>query len=479
MHDCGPSPQAVESAKVIVAGLLKLDPDSITAAITLEPEMFHTDVQREVIRAFLVLQEKGVAAPELADFLAEVDPLVCGPLEVSRLAEAAPSFDPRVRAETLKKDFARRRWMEGMVDLASRVKFLTPDEVHSKFEALYCKTTESDKYSSLTLLSTVEIQSIKWIWKGRIACGKVTIIDGDPGNAKSMLTLDIAARVSSGRAFPDGEALNENMPVILLSAEDGLADTICPRLAAASANTAIIYAMSDRPGQNGPEPITFPRDLSYVEREIKRVRARLVVIDPLMAFLSNDVDSHRDQDVRRVMRGLTTMAERTEAAILIVRHLNKTHSGNPIYRGGGSIGIIGAARLGFAVGKHPTDENSRVLAPTKSNIGLSSDSLIYKVVPCGPSARIEWCGATDLSAEEVLSERQRTRKLVSAESWLVDFIADKEVLANEVLEMGQKAGFSERTLIRAKKKVGIVSIKGSTGWVWKCVEPAQGSQSSV
>jgi hypothetical protein len=218
------------------------------------------------------------------------------------------------------------------------------------------------------LLSSVEPEEVSWLWPSWLALGKLALVDGDPGLGKSAMTLDLAARVSSGKVFPDG-AECEPAGVVLLSAEDGLADTIRPRLDAAGADTSKVLALATVPDEDGHDRLlSIPEDLALIEKGIRRVGARLVVVDPLMAFLSGDTNSHRDQDVRRALAPLAGLAERTGAAVLVVRHLNKAAANNPLYRGGGSIGIIGAARMAFVVGKDPQDESRRVLASTKNNL---------------------------------------------------------------------------------------------------------------
>jgi hypothetical protein len=201
------------------------------------------------------------------------------------------------------------------------------------------------------LLSGVEPEQVSWPWPSWLTLGMLALVDGDPGLGKSAMTLDLAARVAAGKGFPDG-AHYEPAGVVLLTAEDGLADTIRPRLDAAGADTSRILALATVPDENGHDRLlSIPEDIPLIEKGIRRVGARLVVVDPLMAFLSGDTNSHRDQDVRRALAPLAGLAERTGASVLVIRHLNKAAANNPLYRGGGSIGIIGAARMAFVVGE--------------------------------------------------------------------------------------------------------------------------------
>jgi RecA-family ATPase len=225
----------------------------------------------------------------------------------------------------------------------------------------------------------VEPERVEWLWPGRLPLGKLAVLDGDPGLSKSVVTLDLAARVSAGLELPDSQPC-EPAGVVVLSAEEGLRDTIRPRLDAAGANTERIVALSNvAEGRTGERVISLTKDLAIIERAIERVGAGLVIIDPLMAFLSEKTDSHKDQDVRRALAPLATLAERKRAAVLIVRHLNKAADGNTLYRGGGSIAIIGAARSGLVIAQDPEDSERRVLAANKHNLSGAAPSLPFRI----------------------------------------------------------------------------------------------------
>ncbi len=322
-----------------------------------------------------------------------------------------------------------------------------------------------------TLLSEVEPEHVEWLWPGRIPLGKLTVVDGDPGLGKSAMTLDIAARVSAGLELPDGERC-EPAGVVLMSAEDGLADTIRPRLDAAGADTKRILALTTKTdSQNTEQMISIPEDLSLIEHEIKRVGARLVVVDPLMAFLSGDTNSHRDQDVRRALAPLAALAQRTGAAVLIVRHLNKTSGGNTLYRGGGSIGIIGAARSGLVVAEDPEDSERRILAHNKQNLGKPSASLVFTIetAPNG-AARVLWCGQSELNASQILRapiDEEEKSALSEATEFLRDELQDGPMAAKQVKKNARDADISERTLKRAKADLRVKSTKeGDGSWTW-------------
>jgi hypothetical protein len=329
------------------------------------------------------------------------------------------------------------------------------------------------------LLSGVEPEEVSWLWPSWLAFGKLALVDGDPGLGKSAMTLDLAARVSAGKPFPDG-AECEPAGVVLLSAEDGLADTIRPRLDAAGADTSRILALATVPDEDGHDRLlSIPEDLGLIEKGIRRVGARLVVVDPLMAFLSGDTNSHRDQDVRRALAPLAGLAERTRASVLVVRHLNKAAANNPLYRGGGSIGIIGAARMAFVVGKDPQDENRRVLASTKNNLALPPKSLVFGLEEAeGGSVRVDWLGHSEVSAKDILAtpqDQEHADARSEAVEFLNDVLADGPMPAKQVLQEADDAGIAEKTLRRANNLLDVLVYResaagekrGSGRWMWK------------
>ena len=256
----------------------------------------------------------------------------------------------------------------------------------------------------LVLVADVDREPVRWLWPERIPLGKVTVLDGDPGTGKSTLTLTITAKVSTGSPFPDGSR-PERADTILLSAEDDIADTIRPRLEAAGADLARCWVLPDVQPEpdRPPRPPELPTDLDALEGMVKDKQAALVVIDPIAAFLSGAVDMHRDQDVRRALAPLAYMAARTGAAVLIVPHMNKGQ-GSALYRGSGSIGIVGAARSGLLVAPDPNDEDRRILAMNKTNLAKKRGSLAYRIVEDEQYgvARVKWDGTSSLTANDLV-----------------------------------------------------------------------------
>jgi hypothetical protein len=331
------------------------------------------------------------------------------------------------------------------------------------------------------LLSEVSPERVRWLWEARIALGKVNLVDGDPGTGKSAATTDLAARVSVGRPWPDGSRC-EAGGVVILSAEDGLADTIRPRFDAAGGDPSRAVAVSTVPDAEGNErQIAIPDDLYVIEAAIERVGAVLMVVDPLMAFLPGEVNSHRDQDVRRALAPLARLAERTGAAIVLVRHLTKETGGNPLYRGGGSIGIVGAARSGLLIAKHPEDDGRRVLASIKSNLAPPAPSLVFGLASTESGAvRVDWKGESNLDASALLSaptDHEEKSALSEAQEFLREVLSDGPQAASAVKREADSAGIAKRTLDRARQSLGVVSERegehgkrGGGKWFWRLTE---------
>jgi hypothetical protein len=330
----------------------------------------------------------------------------------------------------------------------------------------------------LTMLSDVQPERVGWLWHGRIALGKINLLDGDPGLGKSTITDDLAARVSTGAPMPDGTRSDLDGPagVVILSAEDGMGDTIRPRLDAAGADTSRIAAIEAMEHAGKERGVTLA-DLDAIETAIERVGAKLVVIDPLMAYLGSETNSYRDQDVRGVLAPLARLAERHGVAIVLIRHLSKGAQSNVLYRGGGSIGIIGAVRVALMVGHDPDDPEGprRILAVAKSNLAAFPPALAYHIEQMDNGAsRIVWEGATHHTAAAITATMQQgdgeRSALDEAMDVLRTILADGRVPADEVKQQARRAGVSDRTLDRAKTALDVRAKREGFGragvWYW-------------
>jgi hypothetical protein len=204
-------------------------------------------------------------------------------------------------------------------------------------------------------------------------------------------------------------------------------------------------------------------DVEALQEAIDRVDAQLVVVDPLMAFLNGRTDSHRDQDIRQVLAVLSDLASRTSAAFTIVRHLNKGAGAKALYRGGGSIGIVGAARSGLLVGKDPSDPSGirRILASTKSNLQVEAPSMAFKIEGHGSTSRVAWLGTSTHTAEQLVAEPRREAggAIGKAQTFLTELLAEGPVAVRAVEARANAAGISMTTLTRARAAIQARALK--------------------
>ena len=319
-------------------------------------------------------------------------------------------------------------------------------------------------------LAGVEPMRTEWIWRQWIPAGTMSLLDGDPGLGKSTITIDLAARISNGWALPpvlSSAPVYRPANVVMMSAEDDLQRTIRQRVGAADADLHRLHVITSM--DNNDRLPELPKDIPAIQRVVEKLDASLLVIDPLAAFIGQGVDTHRDSDVRRCLHRLARMAEESGVAVLLVRHLTKEAGKIAKYRGGGSIGIIGAARSAMIVAEHPKDDCC-VLASTKSNLGPTPGSLQYRIRSARDTSNIEWLGSTPLSANDLVLAKpaKQSPKVDQCVELLLDMLADKPIGAKEATARCTKAGFSDSTIKRARKKakVAISKVDFDGGWQW-------------
>jgi hypothetical protein len=331
--------------------------------------------------------------------------------------------------------------------------------------------------SHVRSLSGVHARPVEWLWPGWIPLGKLTVLDGDPGVGKSTLLLDLAARVSRDGVMPDG-ARGPLGAVLILSAEDGEEDTIRPRLAAAGAvleRTCTLPTVRDEDGETRPPEI--PLDLPAVEAAVRQYGARLLVIDPLMAYLTG-ADASVDQEVRRALFKLSRLAERRQCAVVCLRHLSKVGGDKAVYRGGGSIGIVAAARSGLVVAADADQPGQRILAAAKCNLTIPPRPLRFALEAPDGVCRVRWLGEADVTADELVRRLSRSEWAKRAEERTrlqeaVDFL--RNLLANgpeptaRCYLLAQIEGVARRTLQRALKPAGVRQRRAAKGGdtVWE------------
>ena len=308
--------------------------------------------------------------------------------------------------------------------------------------------------SDFTLMSDVVAKPVEWLWPLYVPAGELTLFDGDPSTNKSSLTLDLAARISTGAMMPDGTA-GEQGGVLLLVGEDSIAKTLPLRLHAAGADLSRVACMN--------KSVSLPDDLDVVARAAREISASMIVIDPLTIFLGRNANN--DQAVRQALTPLRQFAELTNIAVVMIRHLNKGGGRSAMYRGSGSIGIVAAARSALLIGKHPDDPHLRVLCQTKSNLGPMAPSLIFEPVTADNGAvRIEWHGECELTADDLLApSKGNGNRLDEAETFLTALLAAGPVEQVEIQRRAAAQGIAYRTVERAKGLLGIVSRREGFG----------------
>jgi AAA domain-containing protein len=316
---------------------------------------------------------------------------------------------------------------------------------------------------NISCLADVEPEEVSWLWPGYIPLGKLTVVEGDPGLGKSTLTLAIAAAVSGGAPLPGMGELAEPSDVVLVTYEDGLADTLRPRLDAAGADVTRVHAIQGvDQGEAIERLVQFPIDAPGVFEFVREIGAQLVVIDPLSASLSGETDSYKDQDIRRVLAPMARFAEETGAAVIVVRHLTKSSSGRAIVAGGGSIGIAAAARSVLAVHQDPDapdDPSARVLAVVKCSLAMRAPSLSFRLTADPRQAvRVAWTGESKHSADGLSALRLEQSEGGSdreIDTWLRSELEGDPVDRKEVFRRASESGFSSRSTERAANRLGV------------------------
>ena len=317
--------------------------------------------------------------------------------------------------------------------------------------------TEQDNVKIFSM-DMIKAEEIKWLWYPYIPYGKITIIQGDPGEGKTTFILKLAAMLSLGKCFGNGEeiAIQEPVNIIYQTAEDGLADTIKPRLTEAEADCTKILVIDDS------EKSLHMQD-ERIEQAIKKVNAKVLVLDPIQAYLGEKVDMNRANEAREVTKHLASIAERTGCAIILIGHMNKGGGTKAAYRGIGSVDFYAIARSVLLVGKVPDNEEIRAVCQIKNNLAPEGNTMAFSLGEEG----FHWIGKYDISAEELLSGFSNGNKKERAETFLKSILEKHETYpANEIFIQGKKQGISKRTIENVKQELGIKSVRMGTGWHW-------------
>ena len=319
-------------------------------------------------------------------------------------------------------------------------------------------------------MEQVEVEKIDWLLYPFIPFWKVTIVQGDPGEGKTTMVLQIIAKLTKGEAvLPSGSdepALEaktvdlEPVNVIYQTAEDGLGDTIKPRLLSAGADCSRVMVIDDN-----DQALTMMD--ARLEEAIIKTKARLVVLDPIQGFLGAAVDMHRANEIRPLMKRVAVLAEKYHCAIILIGHMNKNSNGKSSYRGLGSIDFQAAARSVLIVGRIKDEPEIRVVCHVKSSLAPEGKSIAFRL---DKDTGFEWIGEYDISADDLLSGDNRGQKIHEAKEFLKEILVSGSVAQTKVAEEAESRGIKKKTLWNAKKELEIESVKIGNQWFWMLSE---------
>jgi hypothetical protein len=476
-------PSSIDAEEAVIGAVL-VHGEAFGEARQLAPSDFFSPRTRAVFTAMRVLTERGapldvVSVGEELRTNGDLERLRSGggrDYLIAVQAKVVTTASIGYHVNVVREHAARRRLIKISGDLAEAIRRGDdPAGVAEIFgERLARSCSQPERQSPVRQADAIPIEKIEWVWARRIAAGMLNILDGDPGLGKSTVTNDLAARLTRGQPMPGEIEASDPAGVILISFEEHPGAVMVPRLMAAGADLSRVFIWD-----SDARPFNVIDSLVELEATIERYRARLVVIDPLMAALPSSVNCHRDQDIRASLAPLSRLAERTGAAVLFVRHFKKELGGSAVHRGGGSIAIIGACRCGLALARDPeadveNDDGSRILAMSKCNVARLAPSLALRVVPApSPAPGIEvasvtWGGISKISADQLVKPQEDRTEVEKAVKLLRALLKDAPVLATDIAAAFQANGVSPRTGDRAKDKLGIVSkregVKGKWWW---------------
>ena len=386
----------------------------------------------------------GVSGKALRQFLSErpdvervflcLDADKAGEDACKRLAGLLPDTVSVTRIQPCMKD-----WNDVLVHRAE-----IPNRNY--FKSIVLKEPSKPETVKIIRMSDVELTPVEWLWKPYLPFGKLSVLQGNPGEGKTYFAMHLAAACTNGKLLPNMERM-EPFNVIYQTAEDGLGDTVKPRLIEAGADLDRVLVIDDSDVQ-----LTLSDE--RIEKAIIENNARLVIIDPIQAYLGADVDMNRANEVRPIFMRLGQVAQRTGCAILLIGHLNKAAGMQSLQRGLGSIDIAAAVRSVMFIGKLKHDPTMRILTHEKSSLAPPGVSLAFSL---GDEGGFRWVGEYDITADEMLSgiEPQRETKTQQAKDLICALLAGgKQVLSEDIDKAALERGIPGRTVRDAKRELG-------------------------
>ena len=386
----------------------------------------------------------GISSAALMAFLSErpqitsvflcLDNDQAGNEACEKLAEKIPDGYSAIRLKPSKKD-----WNEILCDKNA-------DRKKAIIETVTMKVPEKEELVPMLCYEDIEQTSVEWLWFPYLPFGKLTIIQGNPGEGKTYFAMMLTAACTNRKTFPNMEEI-EPFNVIYQTAEDGMGDTIKPRLVEAGADLSRVMVIDDT-----EEALTLSDD--RIEKAIRQNQVRLLIIDPVQAFIGADVDMNRANEVRPVFRKLGMIAEKTGCAIVLIGHLNKSSGTQSTYRGLGSIDIMAAVRSLLFIGKVKKDPTTRVLIHEKSSLAPPGETMAFKL---GDEEGFRWVGAYEISADDLLDGKEgkpTETKLQRGTKLIYELLADgNAVTIRELDEKAKTQGISQRTMREARSRM--------------------------
>lgn len=309
-------------------------------------------------------------------------------------------------------------------------------------------------------LASIDPKEVVWLWEPFIPFSMITIMEGDPGVGKSFLAMQLAVQVSTGGELPQGQKVGRGR-VLYLSAEDDAAYTIRPRIDAMGGDPKRIRVQGDFLSLD-------ETGLKALMREVKRKPPDLLILDPLFAYIPAGQDIYKPNVIRQLLSFLKDIAEAGETAVLIIRHLTKAKHDKAIYRGGGSMDVIGAARSAFLVCEHPKDSSTKLIVHIKHNIATRGKTQSYEIVSGDDDvAKLNWLGASDITIDDLTSTEGGERKsaLDEAIDFLREFLKNGPELSNKVEAKAAARDISVKTLERARSVLRVEPKKKGKTWL--------------
>ena len=303
-------------------------------------------------------------------------------------------------------------------------------------------------------MEDVVSKEVEWLWYPYIPYGKITLIEGDPGEGKTTLVLKLAATLSRGLPLPcDDDKEYEPIHIIYQTAEDGIEDTIKPRLEKAGADCSMIRVIDET-----DKELSMTDD--RLEQAIIETGARLIILDPIQAYIGATVDMHRANEIRPVLKHLGIIAEKHNCAIILIGHMNKASGSKSTYRGLGSIDIQATARSVLLVARLRDKPNTRIMAHDKSSLAPAGNAIGFEMTEDNGMVCI---GPYDITIDELLSgnEGRGKKKLDIAENFIKEYFGTNKVIpSNEIMMEAAKRSIKRNTLLSAKKKQKMEQFTG-------------------